>query len=182
MTTGPERQRLPLLIAISVVAVLAVVGAVIVLPTILPGPGPTPSPSASRSALPSPDPSTPEGATRAFFEAFADARRSGDPGVVRPFVTGEASSAFLTVEGFLRGQTEAGKASITTVLLMENIRPTVSGDAATVVMDFTEGGYDTDLDSGDPLESPAVLPTREVTVELRRVDGAWLVERFETAL
>ncbi len=61
---------------------------------------------------------------------------------------------------------------------MENISVQESGDSATVHLVYTEGGYDISLDTGEPLESPNVLAPRDVTMELRRVDGRWLVESY----
>ena len=177
-----QRRPLPLVIAIAGFAALAVAVFVVVVPGLLTGPDPTTSPPPSASESPSGDAATPEGATRAFFEAYAEARRTGSPEAVLAFVTSENSSAYLTVHGFVRGQTDAGKASVTTVLELANLRTAIDGDVATVVLDFTEGGYDIDLDSGEPLESPVVLPTRRLTVELHRSGGVWLVESFEAQL
>lgn len=182
MTNIPEKQRLPLLVAVAAAAVLILVGAVVILPGILSGPGPTPSPSASSRATASPDASTPEGATRAFFGAVTTARRTGDAAVVLPFTTGDDSSAFLTIDGFVRGQREAGKASVLT--RNEIIDPAVetAGDVSTVTFTNRVEGYDIDLDTREALESPKALPDREVTVHLKRVDGVWLVESFEVAV
>jgi hypothetical protein len=66
------------------------------------------------------------------------------------------------------------------VLRLENLQVRSSGTTATVTMDYTEGGYDISLDTGQPLESPVVLPTVQVTVELRNVDSRWLVDRYES--
>jgi hypothetical protein len=177
----PERNR-PLVIgATAVVVVLVVAGAVLLLGRL--GPSPTPSTSVPPSLVPSPsvDPSTPEGATRAFFDALVDARRTDDPSEIEPFVTSRGSSAYRTVEAFLRGQRESGKASITTVLELEDVNVEESGDTARLTATLLEAGYDIDLDTGEPLESPVTLDPRHLTVELRRVDGTWKVDSFETA-
>lgn len=181
MNASPGRPRLPLLVGVAALIGVVVVGAILFVPGLLPGPEPTESSSVEPTTSSSAD-TSPESATQAFFAAFADGRRTGDATVVEPFVTGDGSSAFLTVDAFLRGQTEAGKTSITTVLRMENFQTSVDGDIAIVELDYTEGGYDIDLNSGEPLESPVVLPTRHVTVELRLIEGTWLVDSFETAL
>ena len=143
------------------------------------GPSPTPTPSTTASA--SSDPvSTPEGAVRAFFEAFADARQTDDPSLVEPYVTSKSSSAYLSVAAFLQGQKEGGKASVTTVLRLENVNVDESGTSATVTFDYTEGGYNIDPATGSPLESPAILPsTRDVAV-VHKIDGRWLVDSFQT--
>ena len=182
MNRIPERNRPLVILATGVVVLLLVAGGVLLLGQL--GPTPTPTTSLPPSATPSssPDPSTPEGATRAFFEAFARARRTDDASIVEPFVTDTESSAYRTVDAFLRGQREVGKASITTVLELENFSTTTSGDQSTVVFDFTEGGYDIDIDTGQPLESPEVLPTTRVTVELLLRDGNWLVDSYESQL
>jgi hypothetical protein len=57
-----------------------------------------------------------------------------------------------------------------------------TGDTATVQLTYTEGGYDISLDSGQPLESPGTLAPRDVTLELRQVDGRWLVVSYEAKL
>lgn len=175
----PQRYRLPVAILASVAAVAVVFVAIALFgqPRSSDGPSQPPSPSPS----PSSDPyATPETAVRAFFEAFAQARRTDDPSLVESFVTSEDSSAYLSVSGFLVGQKEVNKASVTTVLRLENLRVESSGTTATVTLDYTEGGYDINLDTGEPLESPVVLPAVEVTVELRQVEGRWLVDRYES--
>jgi hypothetical protein len=160
--------------------VLVVVGAILLVGRIAPPPSPSPAP-VTPTASATPDVSTPEGAVRAFFEAFARARRTDDPSLVLPFTTGAESSAYRSVEGFLLGQKEVGKASVTTVLRFENFTVSIEDDTSTVAFDFTEGGYDIDLETGEALESPVVLPATRVTVELRRAEGRWLVERYRSS-
>ena len=77
------------------------------------------------------------------------------------------------------GRRESSKASVLTVQQVENISVETTGDSATVHLVYTEGGYDISLDTGEPLESPNVLAPRDVTMELRKVDGRWLVESYE---
>jgi hypothetical protein len=182
MNRLPTRYQLPLVAGVSLV-VLLVVAAVVLLAGRL---SPSPSPAVPSSAPPSPsasvDASTPEGAVGAFFEAFAQGRRTDDPSMVLGLTTGAESSAYRSVEAFLLGQKEVGKASITTILELENFSTTTDGDRSTVVFDFTEGGYDISLDTGEPLESPEVLPTTRVTVELVLSDGRWLVDSYESEL
>jgi hypothetical protein len=175
----PERRRLPVLVGVSLVVLLLVAGAVIVAPRLVPA-TPTPSPSPSVSASPSPDPSTPESAVRAFFDGLVDARRTDDPSLIEPFVTNVQSSAYRTVAGFLAGQREAKKASITTLLELEEITVEETGDTARMRATLFEAGFDIGLDSGEPLESPVTLEPRDLTVELRRIDGTWKVDSFET--
>jgi hypothetical protein len=47
-----------------------------------------------------------------------------------------------------------------------------------VEFDYVEGGYDIDLDSGKPLESPEVLAPYHVTVTVKQVDSRWLVDSY----
>lgn len=173
----PERYRLPVAAATSLIVVLLVAGAILLLNR--PGPTPVVSPSPTAGASPSLDPSTPEGAVRSFFDAFAKARRTDDPALIRPFVTGEQSSAYLSVQGFLLGQKAAKKASVLTVQQLDNVVIETTGGTAMVRLVYTEGGYDISLDGGKPLESPNVLAPRNVTMELRNVDGKWLVDTYE---
>lgn len=188
MNRFPARYQLPLIAAVSLLVVLLVAGAVLVAGRLAPSASPTVTPSASAtasapaSASPSVDASTPEGAVRSFFEAFARARRTDDPSLVLDLTTGEESSAYRSVAAFLLGQREIGKASVTTVLELENFDVSTDGDRSTVTFDLTEGGYDVSLDTGEPLESPTVLPTTRVTVELGNVGGDWLVERYRSEL
>jgi hypothetical protein len=180
MNRIPERRR-PLFVLTASLAVLIVVaGGVLLIGRLTPTPTPTTLPTSSATASPSTGLSTPEGAVRAFFEAYAQARRTDDPSPILPLTTGAASSAYRSVEAFLLGQKEVGKASITTVLQLENFSVTTEGDRSTVTFDLTEGGYDISLDTGEPLESPEVLPTTHVTVELSQADGLWLVERYRS--
>ena len=174
----PPRYRLPIAILASLGVVAVVLVAVLVAGS--GGPSATPTPTAAASA--SSDPmSTPEGAVRAFFEAFAQARRTDDPALVEPYVTSKQSSAYLSVAGFLGGQKEVKKASVTTVLRLENVSADTSGDTSTVTFAYTEGGYDISLDTGQALESPVVLPTVTVTAYLKHVDDRWLVDRYESS-
>lgn len=179
MNRLPARYQLPLIAGVSLVVVLLVVSAVLLASRI----GPTPTPSiqpTSPSPSASPDISTPEGATRAFFEAVIGARRTDDPSLLEPFVTSTSSSAYRTVAGFLAGQKESNKASITTRLDLENVSVQETGDGALLTATLLEAGYDIDLDNGQPLESPMTLDPRKLTVELRRADGVWKVDSFET--
>lgn len=182
MNRIPSRYQLPLVAGVSLLALLLVAGGVLLVGRLGSSPGPTASSPASPSAPASIDTSTPEGAVRAFFEAFARARRTDDPSLVLALTTGEESSAYRSVEAFLLGQKEVGKASINTVLEFENFSVTTEGDRSTVAFDFAEGGYDISLDTGEPLESPMVLPTTRVTVELVLSDGRWLVDSYESRL
>jgi hypothetical protein len=177
----PARYQLPLVAGVSLAILLVIAGGVL-LPGFL-APSPTPSaPTPSASSSPSADTSTPEGAVRGFFEAFALARRTDDPSSVLGLTTGEESSAYRSVEAFLLGQKEVGKASITTVLEFENFSTSIESDRSTVVFDFTEGGYDISLDTGEPLESPEILPPTRVTAELSLIDGRWVVDSYESQL
>jgi hypothetical protein len=178
MTIAPH-YRLPIAILASVAVV-----AVVLVAVLLTGGGGRPSDSSSPGASPSAsvDPyATPEIAVRAFFDAYSRARRTDDPSIVEPFTTGQDSSAYLSVSGFLLGQKEVKKASVTTVERLENMRVETSGTTATVTFDYTEGGYDISLETGQALESPEVLPTVKVTVDLKQTGGLWLVERYESS-
>jgi len=177
----PERSRLPVLVGVSLLALLLVAGAVIVVPRLVPA-TPTPRLSPSFPGSSSPGPSTPEAAVWAFFDGLVEARRTDDPSLIEPFVTNAQSSAYRTVAGFLAGQREAKKASITTLLELEGIKVEETGDAAHLQATLLEAGYDIDLDSGEPLESPVTLEPRDLMVELRRLDGAWKVDSFETSV
>lgn len=180
MNRIPERNRPLVVVATGVVVLLLVAGGVLLLGRLGPSPTPTTSLPPSASASPSADASTPEGATRAFFDAVVAARRTDNPDLIEPFVTSRESSAYRTVAGFLAGQKESGKASITTLLEFEDVRVEESGDSARLTATLLEAGYDIDLDTGEPLESPVALDPRSLTVELRRVDGTWKVDSFET--
>lgn len=173
----PERSRLPVLVGVSLLVLLLVAGAVIVAPRLVP-PTPRPSPSSDAPGSPSPEPSTPEAAVRAFFSAFSRARKNDDPTLVLPFVTGETSDAYRSVKGFLDGQRAVGKASILTIQRLDNLVVESAGAVATASFDYVEGGYDISLDTGQPLESPNVLPSFRVTVTLKRVDSSWLVDAY----
>lgn len=180
MNRVPERNRPLVIIATAVVVLLLVAGGVLLVGQLGPLPSPSPGASPSATASPSPGAATPEGATRAFFEALVAARRTDDPALIEPFVTDRESSAYRTVEAFLRGQRESGKASITTMLELEEVDVEESGDTARLTATLLEAGYDVDLDTGEPLESPVTLDPRRLTVELQRVGGTWKVDSFET--
>jgi hypothetical protein len=180
MNRIPERRRPLVVLAASLAVLLVVAGGVLVIGRLTPTPTPTTLPTSSASTTPSADPATPEGAVRAFFAAYSQARRTDDPGLLRPFVTSETSDAYRSVKGFLDGQRAVGKASITTVERIENVTVQVDGSRATVTFTYTEGGYDIDLNTGQPLESPVIVPAQRVTVELEQRNGSWLVDRYES--
>jgi hypothetical protein len=173
------RWRLPAIAALSLLIALAVVVAILLLgraPTVIDG---SPSPSASQptDAPPPPD-DTPEAAVRAFFDAFAEARETDDPELIEPFVNGTDSSAYQTAAGFLLGQQEVGKASVVTVQELSDFEVEISSDTANVTFSLVEGGYDVDLESREPLESPVILPVERVGADLVRVEGRWLLNRY----
>lgn len=180
MNRIPSRYQLPLVMGVSVLVLLLVAGGVLLVGQLGTSPSPTPPPSSSPTSTASPDSSTPEGATRLFFNAVIAARRTDDPTLIEPYVTSTESSAYRTVAAFLAGQKETGKASITTMLQLENVTVETTADAAALKATLLEAGYDIDLDTGQPLESPVTLDPRNLTVELRQVDGAWKVDSFET--
>ncbi len=180
MNRVPERSRPLVIVVVGIVVVALVVGAVLILGQL--GPSPTPSTPVPPSATTSPSTaaSTPEGATRAFFDAVVAARKTDDPAAIEPFVTGTGSSAYLTVAGFLGGQKAAGKASITTLLQLTDTNFQQTGDTAHLTATLLEAGYDISLSTGQPLESPTTLAPRKLTVELRLMGDAWKVDSFET--
>ena len=186
--TSSLRIRTPILAASSVLLGLLVVGGVLLAGRL--GLPDTSTSSASAAAgapattQPAPSPtdprSTPEGAARAFFAAYALARRSDDPSAVAGLVTGPDSSAYRSVAGFLEGQRAAGKASVLTVARLEGLAASVTASGATVTFDYTEGGYDIGLADASPLQTPQLLPSVRVTVRLRQVGGVWLVDAYES--
>ena len=99
-------------------------------------------------------------AVRAFFEAFAEARETSDPSVIEPFVNGTDSSAYLTAAAFLDGQAEQGKARSSRCNELTDFDVDEQDDAAVVSSPSLASGYDIDLETGEPLESPDVLPTQ----------------------
>jgi hypothetical protein len=184
-----ERYRLPFVALVA----LAVVGVVVVAVVGLGSLGssaksapPTPSPSLTPTATPAPTPtdplSTPEGATRAFFEAFSKARKTDDPTLVEPYVTSKDSGAYLSVAGFLGGELAINRASFLTVQRLDNMSSRVSGDTATVDFDYTEGGYNIDPSTGKATETQSVLAPVHVTATLRRVNGRWLMDSYTSHL
>ena len=174
------RWRLPVIAAAALVLALAVVGAILLLGNLPGNSDTTPTPSVSANTSPSVRPGdTPESAVRAFFEAFAKARETDDPSLIEPYVNGTDSSAYLTVAAFLEGQAGQGRASVVVVNELTNFEVDENGDRATVFFDHLLGGYDVDLETGEPLESPEELPVQRKTAELVRVADTWLVDSFE---
>ena len=178
MMTVPQRYRVPI-IAIVAVALVVLVGGAIAL---VAGSGPPASSSPPATVAPSAtDPgATPASAVRAFFTAFAEAGRIDDPAVVAPFVTGPTSSAYLSAAGFLNGEKAVGKASVTTVLRLDNLHVIQSGNSASVSFDYVEGGYDIDPKTGQPLETPTILPMTKVVAVVKEIGGRWLVDSYQS--
>jgi hypothetical protein len=174
------RRRLPVIAVLAVLLALTVTVGILLIgnaPGVLNG---TPTPSASSSAVPSDGlGDTPESAVRAFFEAFAEARETDDPSLIEPLVNGTDSSAYQTAAAFLEGQKAVGKASITTVQELTDFRVTLNGGSAVVEFTYHAGGYDIDLDTHEPLESPEVLDPSRVRAEVVRVEGRWLLDSYE---
>ena len=173
------RWRLPVTVATALVLALAVVAAILLVGRIG-TPDTSPSPTATVRTSPSGAfDDTPEAAVRAFFEAFAEARKTSDPTVIESLVNGTGSSAYLTAVAFLQGQAEQGKGSVVTVNELTNFEVDEREDRAVVLFDHRLGGYDIELDTGEPIETPVVLPVQRKQVELVRTSGNWLVESFE---
>jgi hypothetical protein len=180
-----EKYRLPVVALIALAVVAVVVVAVIGLGSLgstATSAAPTPSASLTPTATPAPTPtdprSTPEGATRAFFHAYSDARKTDDPSLVEPYVTSKDSGAYQSVAAFLGGELAVNRASVVTVERLDNVTSSVAGDTATVGFDYTEGGYDTNPSTGTALDTPEVLAPYHVTVTLKLVDGHWLVDSY----
>ena len=175
------RWRLPAIAVVAIFLALAVVAGILLIGKAGTAFEPTPAASPSRSVVPTPRVGdTPESAVRAFFEAFAHARESDDPSVIEPYVNGLDSSAYQSAAGFLEGQRGLGRASVVTVQELSDFEVTAEGDQATVLFTLVEGGYDIDLDTREPLETPVVLPERRVRAIAVQVDGRWVVDRYGT--
>ena len=176
----PARYRLPVAIAASAAVVLVVLAAVLITGGGSANPSSSPTAAASASASASTDPtSTPDGAVRAFFDAFGRARRTDDPTLALPFVTSENADAYLSISAFLQGQKDKGKASVLTVQRLDNLAVQATSEStATVTFDYTEGGDNTDLKTGQPIESPNVLPAYHVTALVKKVGARWLVDSY----
>jgi hypothetical protein len=174
------RWKLPAIAVATLAIALAAVAVILLVPSLLGTPDNSPTPPATeRPSSTQAAGDTPEAAVRAFFEAFAEARETSDPSVIEPYVNGTDSSAYLTAAAFLDGQAEQGKASIVTVNELTNFEVDQQTDRTVVLVDHRLGGYDIDIENGEPLESPDVLPTQRKRVELVRVDDTWLVDSFE---
>lgn len=173
----PERYRLPFAAATSLVVIVVVAGAILLLNR--PGPTPVVSPTPTAAASPSMDVTTPEGAIRAFFDALGSARRTDDASLLEGLVSSKDSSAYLTAAGFLDGQRAVGKASVLTVNDITDVSVVINGNQATVTFRHRQVGYDIDLKTGQPRESPTVLPVASVRAVVVQSGGRWLVDSFE---
>jgi hypothetical protein len=185
-----ERYRLPFVATVAVAAAAMVVAAVIGLGSLgssakdTPS-TPPPSPAPTATATPAPtatDPlSTPEGATRAFFSGFNKGWLTDDPTLVTPYVTSTDSSAYLSVSSFLGGEKAVHRAAVITTQRLDNMQTAIAGTTATVEFDYTVGGYNTNVDTGTPVETPNVLAPVHVKVTLKLVAGQWLVDEYTQA-
>jgi hypothetical protein len=174
------RWQMPVIAALAVLVALAVAAGILLVGGIPDAvdTSPTASVSASPSASESPGDS-PESGVRAFFGAFAEARETSDPSIIEPYVNGTDSSAYLTAAAFLEGQAGQGKGSITTVQELTNFDVTVSGGTAVVEFTYVAGGYDIDLETREPLESPEILDPSRVRADVLQTDGRWLLDSYE---
>ena len=118
---------------------------------------------------------------RAFFDAVM--RQRDGPTTrhsLEPFVTSGESSAYRRSRASCRPEGERQGVRSRPVL---DSRTSGSRRRATL-LDVTstslEGGYDIDLDSGEPLESPVTLDPRNAHGRALAADGMWQVERFGT--
>jgi hypothetical protein len=180
-----EKYRLPVVALIALAVVAVVVVAIVGLGSLgssATSAAPTPSPMLTPTATTAPTPtdprSTPEGATRAFFAAYAKAWKTDDPSLVEPYVTSKESSAYLTVAGYLGGAQGVGHASIITIDSLDNMTSRIAGDTATVDFYYTEGGYDINPSTGVALESPTLLAPVHLTATLKLVSGVWLMDSY----
>lgn len=174
----PPRYRFPVAVLASVVVVVLIFVGVRFLGQ--PTSSSTPSPTATSTSSSTPRAGdTPESAVRAFFRAFAEARETSDPSLIEQYVTGTDSSAFLTAAAFLQGQAEQGKGSVTTVQELTDFDVTQTNDSAVVEFQYVAGGYDIDLNTGEPLESPETLEPSRVRAEVVRVSEQWLLDSYE---
>ncbi len=174
----PTQHRTPILALTALVLALLVVGGILLIGRIgVPDASPSPSSSPVASAT---DPlSTPEGAVRTFFDALGSARRTDDASALEGLVTSTNSSAYLTAAAFLDGQRAVGKASVLTTNDITDAQVHVDGTKATVTFHHRQAGYDIDLKSGQPRESPTALPDTNVKVVVTQTNGRWLVDSFE---
>jgi hypothetical protein len=180
-----ERYRLPVVAAVALVAVVVVVGAVAAFgsmgstaPTAASTPARTPSATATPAPTPTDPRSTPEGSTRAFFQAFALARKADDPSLLVPYVTSKDCNAYLSVSAFLGGELAVNRASLLTVQRLDNMTSQVAGDTATVDFDYTEGGYNIDPSTGKATETQSVLAPVHVTATVKLVGQQWLMDSY----
>lgn len=181
MNRIPERRRPLFVIAASLTVLLVVAGGVLLIGRLTPTPTPTTMPTSSTTASPSVDPSTPEGAVRALFEAFGQARPTNDPSLVLPFVTSERSPAYLSVSGFLEGQKGLGRAAVITAQRFDDFSVETGEATATVTFSYSETGYLINVDSGEPLGSPSALEPTTIVAEVRFDGSNWLVHEYESA-
>lgn len=180
MNRIPERNRPLVIAATGVAVVLLVAGGVLLLGQL--GPSPTPSTSAppSATASASPDSSTPEGAVRAMFEAFARARPTNDASLVLPFVTSEDSSAYLSVKGFLDGQAGLKQGAVITDQRFDDLSVEMGDGTATVTFTYVETGYLISTESGEPVGSPAATEPARIVARVIRQGSTWLVDEYES--
>ena len=180
MNRIPERNRPLVILATAVVVVVLVVGGVLVVGQL--GPAPTPSPPSLPTATPSPsaDTSTPEGAVRAMFEAFARARPTNDASLVLPFVTSEDSPAYLSVKGFLDGQKGLEQAAVITDQRFDDVSVDRGDGTATVTFTYVETGYLISIDSGEPIASPSSTEPARVVARVVLNGSTWLVDEYES--
>lgn len=180
MNRIPERNRPLVIVATGIVVLLLVAGAVLLLGQLGPTPTPTPSAPSSVTVSPSADTSTPEGAVRAMFEAFARARPTNDASLVLPFVTSEDSPAYLSVKGFLDGQQGLERAAVITDQRLDDLSVETGDGTATVTFTYVETGYLISIDSGEPLGSPASTEPARVVARVVLEGSTWLVDEYES--
>ena len=180
MNRMPSRHQPLAVAAVAIVVLLLVGGGVLIVGRLGSTPGPTASSSPSAIASPSPDSSTPEGAVRAMFEAFARARPTNDPSLVLPFVTSEKSPAYLSVRGFLEGQEGLEQAAVITDQAFDGVSVERGDGTATVTFTYVETGYLIDTDSGEPVGSPDATEPTTIVARVALRGSTWLVEEYES--
>ena len=179
MNRLPSRTN-PLVVVVTGVAVLLLVAGGVLL---VGGLGSLPPPSASvpTSATTSPttDPSTPEGAVRAMFDAFARARPTNDASLVLPFVTSEDSPAYLSVKGFLDGQQSLERAAVITDQRFDNLSVDMGDATASVTFTYVETGHLISTGSAEPIGSPGSSEPLRVVARVVLEGSTWLVDEYE---
>jgi len=113
-------------------------------------------------------------AVRHYYQVLDQVRATGDTSLIDP-VTDPDGVDRSNVQAFIAEQKAKGRLSSITSDVFSHWKFEINGTVSMVTFDHQISGYDIDLTTRQPVESPTTLPPTRWVMELRHHDSGWLV-------